>query len=130
MHVHVQPLYLQAVLWPPTMLFTKVSFFIMYLDVFHLMRWLKISAYIGGILTALFYGAMTVFSFMIAPAPYHKETAHDVALSLDFTVPQSCVGLVIDLYILILPIMGVLRLQMSTRRKVGVILVFLSAIMY
>ena len=134
MHVHVQPLYLNAVLGPPTMLFTKVSFFIMYLDVFHLMRWLKISAYIGGLLTALFYGAMTVCSFIFAPAPHQTRVengmTHDQALSLDFSVPQSCVGLVIDLYILILPILGVLRLQMSTRRKVGVILVFLSAIMY
>lgn len=85
MHVLVQPLYLNSILVSPTMLFTKVSFFVMYLDVFHLMRWLKIPAYIGGIITVLFYGAMTVFAFLFgAPAPYHKETAHDMALSLDF----------------------------------------------
>ncbi|KAK0516328.1 hypothetical protein JMJ35_000931 [Cladonia borealis] len=123
------PLYLISILLAPTMLFTKVSFFIMYLDVFHLIRWLKISAYIGGIVTALFYGAMTVCSFVFGAAPPHHETTHDMAISLELSVPQSCVGLVIDLYILILPILGVTRLQMSIRRKVGVILVFLSAIL-
>ena len=117
------------------MLFIKISFFIMYLDVFHLMRWLKISAYIGGIVTALFYGATTVCIFIFA-TPGRGQTwveqamSHRKQLPVDFSVPQSCVGLVIDLYILILPILGVMRLQMSAQRRVGVILVFLSAIMY
>ncbi len=132
---HIQPLYLMSVIQPPTMLFIKVSFFIMYLDVFHLMRWLRISAYIGGVVTALFCGAMTVCMFILGtPAPHQTlvehATTHDEAIILNFSVPQSCVGLVIDLYILILPILGVSRLQMSPRRKVGVILVFLSGIMY
>ena len=135
MHVHVQPSYLVSVLTPPTMFFIKVSFFIMYLDVFHLMRWLRISAYIGSIVTALFYGVMTVCMFIFAtPAPHQTWVEHTTTenqeLTLDLSPIQSYGGLAIDLYILILPILGVTRLQMSPRRKAGVILVFLSAIMY
>lgn len=106
----------------------------MYLDVFHLVRWLKISAYIGGIVTALFYGAMTLCTFIFTipgrrQPRFEQQMTHREHLALDILMPQSCVGLAIDLYILILPILGVTRLQMSTRRKVGAVLVFLSAIM-
>lgn len=117
------------------MLFLKATFFIMYLDIFYLMRWLKISAYIGGIITALFYGTMTVCYFIFATPGRHEtwvehQTARGQRLDLDVSVPQSCVGLVIDLYILVLPILGVAKLQIPTRRKVGVMWIFMSAIMY
>lgn len=131
----MQPGYLWEVLAPPTMLFTKTTFFIMYLDIFHLMRWLKISAYIGGVVTVLFYGSMTVCLFIFSTPRRHETWLEQLQssgqhLALAFSVPQSCVGLVIDLCILVLPIVGVIRLQMPTRRKVGVILVFMSATMY
>ena len=117
------------------MLFTKVTFFIMYLDIFHPMRWLKISAYIGGVVTATFYGSMTVCLFIFAtPGRYETwaehQTTHLERLDLEFSIPQSAVGLVIDLYILVLVIFGVSRLKMPNRHKIGVMLVFMSATMY
>ena len=64
----------------------------MYLDVFHLMSWLKVSAYIGGIVIALFYGAMTVCLFIFATAARHQTwveqgTTHRERLDPDFSVP-------------------------------------------
>ena len=41
---------------------------------------------------------------------------------------QSTVGFVIDLYILILPVVGVMRLQLARKRKLGVAAVFLTPI--
>ena len=117
------------------MLFTKATFFIMYLDIFHLMRWLKISAYIGGVFVILFYGSITVCLFISATPGRHETWTEQVQsprqrLGLALGLAQACFGLVIDLYILVLPILGVTRLQMPTRRKVGIILIFMSAIMY
>ncbi|KAL2038596.1 hypothetical protein N7G274_008644 [Stereocaulon virgatum] len=130
----VIPGYLFGVLSSPTMLFTKITFFIMYLDIFHLMRWLKISAYIGGFVRVLFYGSMTVFYFVLSTPGRHetwfeKLQGRGQHYILAFNIPQSCGGPVIDLYILVLPILGVIRLQMPIRRKVGVILIFMSATM-
>jgi hypothetical protein len=48
---------------------------------------------------------------------------------LDLSVPQSAVGLVIDLFILILPVIAVSRLQLPTRRKVGAMLVFMPGLL-
>ncbi|KUJ11527.1 uncharacterized protein LY89DRAFT_758222 [Mollisia scopiformis] len=45
------------------------------------------------------------------------------------SVPQSIFGLCIDLYILFIPIIGVSRLHVSTKRKFSVMLIFLSGLM-
>ena len=49
------------------------------------------------------------------------------AASLAYPIP--IVGLVLDVYILILPLVGIYRLQISKARKFGVAAVFLTAIM-
>ena len=117
------------------MLFIKVTFFIMYLDIFRLMRWLRACTYIGGIVTVVFYTAMTVCMFVFAtPGPssswleWFESSRYNMLLW--FLVPQSCIGLAIDIYILILPIIGVSKLQIPLRQKVGVNLVFMSGILY
>jgi hypothetical protein len=48
--------------------------------------------------------------------------------SLALSVPQSVVGLAIDLYILILPIIALAQLQLPRRRKVGISLIFMTGI--
>lgn len=45
---------------------------------------------------------------------------------LDFPIPVG--GLVIDIYILVLPLIGVYDLHLSTRRKIGIGMIFFTAI--
>ena len=113
------------------MLFLKVTFFIMYLHIFGPMRWLRLCGYAGATLTAVFYGAMTITT-LIFTTPRHDDDnswlSHYVSKAgkhaTVISVPQSVVGLAIDLVILILPIIAVLQLQLPKRRKIGVILIF------
>ncbi len=79
----------------------------MYSDIFGPMRWIRISALSGAVFTTLFYTSMAVSIFILA-TPHkdetwlsHESTKHAV---LRFSVPQSAVGLAIDVFILILPI--------------------------
>ena len=93
------------------------------------MRWIRISALLGAIFTTLFYLGMTVCLFIFAtPRRGESWLSHNFTrgedLNIHYSVPQSGVGLVIDIYILILPIVAVSELQMATRRKVGIILIF------
>jgi hypothetical protein len=46
--------------------------------------------------------------------------------TLAMSVPQSAVGLGIDLCILIIPMIAVSELTMSLKKKIGVILIFVS----
>lgn len=129
-----QPSLLISVLTPPTMLFLKDTFFIMYLQIFRPLRWVRICAYIGALFTTLFYISMTVaVSIFSIPGPGETLFSHQATprehLSLAMSVPQSAVGLAIDLYILVLPIVAVTQLQLSAKRKFGVILLFMTGLL-
>ena len=92
---------------------------------------MRISALFGAIVTTLYYISITVCYFIFATPrrggtwlSYSRED-----FIIHFSIPQSAVGLVIDLYILILPIVAVSKLQMATRRKVGIILIFTTGLL-
>ena len=44
-------------------------------------------------------------------------------------VATACFGIISDFYLLLLPIFGVWQLQMPTRRKIGVIVVFATGLL-
>ena len=117
------------------MLFIKISFFIMYLEVFRLKRWLRICSLAGCIAVTVFYGSMEVV-MLIATTPRRHESWLEAYLAprhqimLQINVPQSAAGAVFDVYILALPIIGVWNLQMPRKRKAGVILLFMTATLY
>lgn len=112
-------------------LFLKNTFFIMYLYIFEPLRWLRICAYMGAAITTAFYIAMTVAAFIFT-TPRGGETwpehffSKEQLRSITLPVPTSSFGVVIDLVILVLPIIAVMQLQLPTRRKVGVICVFMT----
>ena len=120
---------------PIVYLFLKDTFFIMYLYIFRPFRWLRICAYIGIAITTAFYVSVTVASFALV-TPRHGETWSEHLFSDDFfkarnlPVPTSSFGVVIDLVILVLPIVAVMQLQLPSRRKIGLIIVFLTGLLY
>lgn len=107
----------------------------MYLYIFGPLRWLRLCAYVGAAITTAFYTGMTVASFVIAsPRPGETWAEHlygkEIRKSIDLPIPTSSFGVVIDLVILVLPITAVMQLQLPTRRKIGVILVFMTGSLY
>ena len=120
-------------IWMPTVvyLFLKNTFFIMYLHIFGPLRWLRLCAYIGIAFTSAFYIAVTVAMFIFA-TPRSGETwpehllSKEVGKTILLPVPISSFGVVTDLAILALPIIAVMQLQLPTRRKIGVSLIFMT----
>lgn len=119
---------------PIVYLFLKDSFFIMYLYIFKPLRWLRICAYTGIAITTAFYISVAV-ALLIFATPRHGETwpehffAKDEVRAIPVTVPTSSFGVVIDLVILVLPIIAVMQLQLPTRRKIGLLLVFMTGLL-
>ena len=123
--------------WPIPIIFTfvKVTFFLMYIQIFRPFKWLRYLSYAGAIVTILFY-----FSALVAtlawqiPSPGQTLVASlqnpRTARAFNITYPVGSVGLALDVYILILPIAGVSKLQLPFRRKIGVMAVFLTGFMY
>ena len=128
-----QPGYIGVILAPPAMAFIKLTFYLMYLQIFRPLKWLRMCIYVGATVTTAFYLATEIY-WLVAITPRKGQSFVSAAMSsaqlrsLVLSVPVSCVELATDLYLLVLPITAVLQLQLPTRRKVGVILIFLTGI--
>ena len=107
----------------------------MYLQLFHSLRWLRVCIYTGVTASTVFYMTIGIF-WIVSITPRKGHTFASVAVSaaefksLLLSFPTAATGLGIDLYLLVLPITGVLQLQLSTRRKIVVILTFLTGLAY
>jgi len=107
----------------------------MYLDIFGVIPWLRICTYIGGIFTLLFYTAIFICLFVFSTSALHQSWASfnmsgAELRGVNLAIPVSAVGFFIDIYILVLPILGVAKLQMRTGRKIGIILIFMTGLLH
>ena len=116
------------------MLSAKVALFLLYYRVFSLDYWTKMAIYIGIIVTFLFYVASTIANLILciprrneswtstqfAERCYRAEVMGDI---------QGVFGLVSDLYIFVLPLPVLCRLQMSSKKRTGISAVFLTGLM-
>ena len=97
------------------------------------MRWLRISVYIGATITTLFYGAVTIV-LLVYETPRNSswsawELNPEQSKSVNVSIPTGAVGLAIDTFLLLLPIPAVFKLEMPTRRKFGVLVIFMTGIL-
>lgn len=115
------------------MIFTKLTFYLVYLQVFQPFRWFRICVYIGAALTTAYYVGVEIYT-LVSLTPKQGQSWAAVALSpaqhksVNMSLPNASVGLVTDLYLLILPIAAVMQLQLPARRKIGLILIFLTGL--
>ena len=117
------------------MAFAKITFFLLYLQIFRPMLWLRYCSYLGILFTSLFYLAIIIFTLVLtvpAPGQSWQEASRGSSYKavLKATVWIASVGLVLDVIIFVLPIIGVQQLQLSRKRKIGVIAVFLTRLLY
>ena len=112
---------------------------LLYLQVFRLLRWLRILAYIGAIITGILYVTLPiVYVALCAPRNGQSTIAYFVALEshrcshgyYPMLVPLGFINLFSDLYLLILPLPAVCKLQLPLRRKLAVSTMFLPGVMY
>ena len=130
----MQPTFLDTAITPPMLGLIKVSFFLLYLEIFWPMRWLRVCVYVGTTFNIAFYGAITITQIALS-VPRHRETwaLHEVSplemKAEQVAVPLAAGGLVIDIYLLILPIVAVMQLQLPRSRRVGFLLVFSTGVL-
>ena len=119
---------------PLALLFIKVTFFLLYFQVFRPFRWLRISVYVGAPLTCAFYGAAFITQMvLLLPPPSQTWLEHalskDEAKSEILVVPISAVGLGIDTVLLVIPIVAIAGLQLPIKRKIGILIIFMFGIL-
>lgn len=111
----------------------KVTIFLTYLELFSVLNWIRLSCYVGIALTSVFYLVLGVL-YSYWGFPHGHESIVQYYVSLGNTngptppevasVPMSSVGLVIDIYLFIVPLLAVSRLRMTLRKKLGAASIF------
>lgn len=121
-------------LYPPTILVAKLSLLTLYLQIFRPNPTLRYCIYFGMTFLALFYAAtFTAYGYLSIPkrgqsqleAMLSVDTARDIPLG----IAQGAVNVVSDFCILIIPIPGVLKLQLPPAKKIGILTIFMTGLL-
>jgi len=126
--------YLQGIVDSAALLFIKLTFFILYLQIFKPFKYMKIAIWAGAIFNTAFYTILIILTFIFTTPRRGESWEEHLVTKLEeddvhLSIPQAAVSIVFDFYILILPIYGVWKLQLSRERKIYVSLVFLTGFM-
>lgn len=107
----------------------KLSLLSLYLQVFRPNLRLRYAIYFGMVFVTLFYtGIFIAFCVLAIPRPGESLIgtilSNDVASLIPISVALGGVNVASDFYIFLLPIPGVVQLQMPTKKKIGVCAIF------
>lgn len=111
-----------------------MTILLMYHEIFRPIRWVRIAVYFSSVIIVGFYGAVMIALFVYStprPGRTWQEAAIDGTLtdSISLSVPTGVVGLVTDIWLVVLPLPAVFALQMPMLRKLGVSCVFMTGIL-
>ena len=115
-------------------IFIKLSFFLLYLQIFRPFLWLRICIIAGAVIVTAVYLAAIIGEFILqTPRPGQTWFEMFQASNADkgganVTWALAAWALASDVYILVLPIAGVSRLQVSAKRRFGVIMAFMTGL--
>jgi hypothetical protein len=106
----------------------------MYLRILCIVPWYRYAIYFGLFINWGFYLAAIIAALYFncpAPGQSWQELAETARYreSFNMSIPIPVGSLILDVYILLLPIIPILRLQMSSQKKAGFIAVFTTGIM-
>ena len=100
---------------------------LLYLRIFNVNRALRLSIYFGILFQALFYSAMigvAIGSIVECSSSTEVTKQFCVNYSRSVVVLNAVVNVITDIYVLLLPIPRILKLQLSNKHRVGLLLVF------
>lgn len=100
---------------------------LLYLRIFNVNRALRLLIYFGILFQALFYSAMigvAIGSIVECSSSAEATNQFCVNYSRPVVVLNAVVNVITDIYVLLLPIPRVLKLQLSNKHRVGLLLVF------
>ena len=113
----------------PTITCAKLSILLLYFQLFKVYNSLRILIHTGIWTTVLLHITATVAGMILCTAPNVEAYTKCNRRSEVIALVTSCVNVVSDFYILLIPILAVWRLKISKQRKAGVLAVFSTGIL-
>ena len=119
----------------PILWITKLSFFLLYVQAFRPMRWLRLCTYFGAALSTVLYWSLSIALFVIATPKPGDSWAEDtlkiqrVEHTAKVNIAVAITGLLIDIWLFVLPLAGIYKLQLHTSRRVELTIMFSTGLM-
>lgn len=118
---------------PLALCFVKISVLILYWQIFHVLKWMRTACIIGTTgITAFQLSVSIAFAVMCAPSTGSSQIDFLAAFISDtcnrtrvLIAIQGVGNVVTDVFLVILPLPAVLKLQMPLKRKIAVTSMFM-----
>ncbi|CAD6448854.1 35f89424-9757-4290-bbdf-f4b60c6ae6a9 [Sclerotinia trifoliorum] len=126
---NVIPLCLTYIIGPTTIGLVKLTLFITYVEIFFTESWVKITCTIGAIISSAFYSIHLILALAwVIPSngtPWRHQILSTSTLRMQsLSLPRGIVGLIIDVYLIIIPLIAVSKLHLTPKKKAGVSFIF------
>ena len=113
----------------------KMSLFILLLRIFSRLTWLRNLVFFGIIFNFLYTVAcFLTFAILCFPARGQSWTLNlqtpKCLRSVQLGFTQGAINIACDFYLLLIPLPAVLTLQIPTRKKLGIVSIFTTGLMY
>ncbi|KAF7895420.1 hypothetical protein EAF00_007234 [Botryotinia globosa] len=116
-------------LTPLTLGLVKTTIFLTYMEIFRSMKWMKMACLMGLSFTVVWYSAITIAGICLA-VPLggegwvkHLFTSRMIKQN-SLSIPTAVVGLAIDCYLFILPMIALNKLKLTRGKRLGAGLIF------
>lgn len=129
------PGYAILVLNGPTLWITKLTFFLLYLQIFRPMRWLRLCIYLGVTLSTIFYWSLSITLIVLASPKSGQTWAEtdapgpNIELESKTNIAVAAGGLLIDVWLFVLPLVAINKIQLRTTRKIGLTVMFCTGLL-
>ena len=100
------------------------------------MFWMRVCVYVGVAFLVAFYVGMSITTVILTTPSFgeswvdHIFSQREHNAQFEVSIPFAAVGFVFDVYLLLLPLGAVWKLQLPHRRKIGVMLIFMTGLLY
>lgn len=128
-----QILFASAIFLNFSIFFAKNAVLLLYLRLFSINSTLRRVIYAGMAFTfPLYWTQIGLLAYFCAPGPsqpWDMSTTQGCTRTITWGVVQGTLNVCLDIYMLILPVPPILHLQLSNRRKIGILVVFGTALL-
>ncbi|KAI1098021.1 hypothetical protein F4804DRAFT_325899 [Jackrogersella minutella] len=126
--------YVQSLLFAPVFFTSKAAIFLLYLQLFGVEKRMNVAVKIGLLFTLFLYlPNIPLSSIFVAPPrgqPWESMLTSDAPTKMTiWGIVQSSVTILLDLYIFLLPISVIVKLQMPLGKRLQLLGVFTTALM-
>ena len=122
----------------PTIFFSKEAIFLLYFEIFQVKKPMRMAIILGMVFTGFVYWAGIILESIFCAAHIGESWDPLAGSRISSRCPknvywgivQGGCAILIDVFIFVLPIPVILRLQLDTKRKMQILAVFMTALLY